>query len=42
MAKVELRGCPDIGIWAVSHGFWPTGSYRSDSLKTGILVILGH
>ncbi|MCS7305254.1 MAG: hypothetical protein NZ602_09140 [Thermoguttaceae bacterium] len=42
MAKVELRGCPEIGIWAVSHGFWPTGSYPSDSLKTGILGILGR
>ncbi|MCS7304316.1 MAG: hypothetical protein NZ602_04325 [Thermoguttaceae bacterium] len=42
MAKVELRGCAEIGIWAVSHGFWTTGSYPSDSLETGILGILGN
>ncbi|MCS7304295.1 MAG: hypothetical protein NZ602_04210 [Thermoguttaceae bacterium] len=42
MAKVELRGYLEFGIWAVSNGFCPTGSYSSDSLKTGILGILGH
>ncbi|MCS7305030.1 MAG: hypothetical protein NZ602_07985 [Thermoguttaceae bacterium] len=40
MAKVELRGCTKMGTWLVSHGFWPTGSYPSDSLKTGMLEIL--
>ncbi|MCS7305420.1 MAG: hypothetical protein NZ602_09990 [Thermoguttaceae bacterium] len=42
MAKVELRGCPAIGIWAVSDGFWPTGSYPRHFSKTGSLGILGH
>ncbi|MCS7304674.1 MAG: hypothetical protein NZ602_06140 [Thermoguttaceae bacterium] len=40
MAKVELIGCPEIGIRTVSNGFWPTGSYPPHSLKTGISGIL--
>ncbi|MCS7304864.1 MAG: hypothetical protein NZ602_07130 [Thermoguttaceae bacterium] len=42
MTKVELIGCPEIRIWAVSHGFWPTGFSPGHPLKTGILGILEH